>query len=154
MIRYWPGDETLMVDEPCPCGRTYPRLPYGVLGRLDDLLIIRGVNVYPSAIERALRDVPGIGVEFRVYATRRAGSITEARIEAEYDGGGRPEGNRLEALAAAAESRVRVFTGVRMPVSLVPPGTFPRTSLKARRVVEVTSAGSEKSMMSLSASNS
>jgi len=140
MIRYWPGDETVMIDEPCPCGRTYPRLPYGVLGRLDDLLIIRGVNVYPSAIERALRDVPGIGVEFRVYATRKAGSITEARIEAEYDGDGRPEGSRLEALALAAESKVRAFTGVRMPVSLVPPGTFPRASLKARRVVEVTSA--------------
>lgn len=140
MIRYWPGDETLMIDEPCPCGRTYPRLPHGVIGRLDDLLIIRGVNVYPSVIEQALRDVPGIGVEFRVYATRQAGSITEARIEAEYNGEGAQGNGRLNALADAAERKVRSLTGVRMPVTLVPPDTFPRASLKARRVVEVAGA--------------
>lgn len=137
MIRYWPGDETLMIDEPCPCGRTYPRLPHGVIGRLDDLLIIRGVNVYPSAIEQALRDVPGIGVEFRVYATRRAGSITDARIEAEYDDEAAAAKGSLEALTESAERKVRSLTGVRMPVTLVQPGTFPRAALKARRVVEV-----------------
>lgn len=137
MIRYWPGDETLMIDDPCACGRTYPRLPQGVIGRLDDLLIIRGVNVYPSVVEQALRDVPGIGVEFRIYATRQAGSITEARIEAECDNFEQPDGGRLNALAETAERKVRALTGVRMPVKLVGSGTFPRASLKARRVVEV-----------------
>lgn len=137
MIRYWPGDETLMIDEPCACGRTYPRLPYGVMGRLDDLLIIRGVNVYPSVVEQALRDTAGIGVEFRIYATRHAGSITAARIEAEYDPAGERDQHRLKAIAEAAEQKVRALTGVRMTVALVPPDTFPRASLKARRVVEV-----------------
>lgn len=139
MVRYWPGDESVMIDEPCACGRTYPRLPHGVIGRLDDLLIIRGVNVYPSTIEQALRDVPGIGIEFRIYTTRAAGSITEARIEAEYEIAESPSDERLRVLADAAERKVRSNTGVRMPVKLVPPDTFSRAALKARRVVEQTS---------------
>lgn len=130
MIRYWPGDETLMIDDPCPCGRTYPRLPQGVIGRLDDLLIIRGVNVYPSAIEQALREVPGIGVEFRIYTTKRSGSIADARVEAESDQ------LKDDSIREAAERKLRAITGVRLPVTLVAAGTFSRTALKARRVVE------------------
>lgn len=140
MVRYWPGDETLMIDEPCACGRTYPRLPHGVIGRLDDLLIVRGVNVYPSAIEQALRDIPGIGVEFRIYTTKRAGSISEVAIEAEHDGSATASAERMSLIVEAAERKVRSHTGVRMPVTLVPPGTFPRASLKARRVVETKAA--------------
>ena len=130
MIRYWPGDETLMIDEPCSCGRTYPRLPHGVIGRLDDLLIIRGVNVYPSAIEQALREVSGIGVEFRIYTTRVSGSIIDARVEAESD--------QLQdaSIREEAERKLRSTTGVRIPVTLVASGTFSRAALKARRVVE------------------
>lgn len=137
MIRYWPGDETQMTDEPCPCGRTYPRMPHGVLGRLDDLLIIRGVNVYPSAIEQGLRNTPGLGIEFRIYVEKR-GPFDEARIEVELDPtaavNNRP--NQLESLRATAEARVRSATGVRIPVTIVEPNTFPRTPLKARRVVK------------------
>jgi phenylacetate-CoA ligase len=140
MIRYWVGDEAVMIDEPCPCGRTYPRLPHGVLGRLDDLLIIRGANVYPSAIESALRDVPGIGVEFRVYVTKKAGSIVTARIDAEVDParGVGPGGDAAaQALRKAAENRIKAVTGITIPVTLVAAGTFSRASLKARRVTEV-----------------
>ncbi len=142
MIRYWVGDETLMSDDPCPCGRTYPRMPSGVLGRLDDLLIIRGTNVYPSAIESALRDVPGIGVEFRVYVTKKVGSIVAARVDAEIDPSRDidPNGNdAAQALCMAAEKKIKAVTGVTMPVTLVKAGTFSRASLKARRVMEVPS---------------
>jgi phenylacetate-CoA ligase len=138
MIRYWPGDETLMIDDSCACGRTYPRLPLGVIGRLDDLLIIRGVNVYPSAIEQALRDTPGIGVEFRIHTVRRAGSVVEARIEAESAEELPDASPRSAELAASAEQKVRAVTGLRMPVTIVAPGCFPRASLKARRVIEKT----------------
>ncbi|MES9897290.1 MAG: AMP-binding protein, partial [Candidatus Thiodiazotropha endolucinida] len=51
MIRYFPGDETLMTDEPCACGRTYPRMPHGIIGRLDDMIIVRGVKFYPGDVE-------------------------------------------------------------------------------------------------------
>ena len=57
MIRLYSGDVTCVTSEPCPCGRTYRRLPRGVYGRVDDMLIVRGVNVYPSAIEDALAHV-------------------------------------------------------------------------------------------------
>lgn len=136
MIRYWPGDETIMIDDPCPCGRTYPRLPQGVLGRLDDMLIIRGVNLYPAAIEQALRDTPGTGLEFRIY-TRKNGPLDEARIEVELDAAISEDGlgDAADGLSAKAEAKVKAVTGVRIPVAVVPSGTFPRAALKARRVV-------------------
>jgi phenylacetate-CoA ligase len=142
MIRYWVGDETLMVDEPCKCGRSYPRMPHGVLGRLDDLLIIRGVNVYPSAIEQALRDVPGIGVEYRILVQKKAGSIVDVRIEAECEPTVATRPETFASIAAAAEARLRAVTGVRISVELIEAGRHPRTTLKARRVVELESANS------------
>ena len=51
MIRYYAGDLATWTDEPCECGRTYPRLPRGIYGRVDDMFIVRGENIYPSAIE-------------------------------------------------------------------------------------------------------
>ena len=136
MIRYWPGDETVMIDDPCPCGRTYPRLPQGVLGRLDDMLIVRGVNLYPSAIEQALRDTPGTGTEFRIY-TKKNGPFDEARIEVECETEtlGFEEGYRAAMVQSTAETKVKAVTGVRIPVQVVAQGTFPRASLKAKRVV-------------------
>jgi len=142
MIRYWVGDETLMVDEPCKCGRSYPRMPHGVLGRLDDLLIIRGVNVYPSAIEQALRDVPGIGVEYRILVQKKAGSIVDVRIEAECEPTVATRRETFASIAAAAEARLRAVTGVRISVELIEAGRHPRTALKARRVVELESSNS------------
>ena len=70
MIRLYSGDVTYVTSEPCPCGRTYRRLPRGVYGRVDDMLIVRGVNVYPSAIEDALAHVSGVGSEYRIVLER------------------------------------------------------------------------------------
>ncbi len=61
MIRYWTGDISKWVDDPCPCGRTYPRFPKGIYGRADDMFVVRGENVYPSAIEDAIRSIRGFG---------------------------------------------------------------------------------------------
>lgn len=142
MIRFAPGDATVITHEPCPCGRTYPRLPLGVVGRRDDMLLIRGANVYPSAIEQALREVDGLGLEFRIFVDR-VGELDELHVEVEAAGpspadpdpdpGGAP---RLAALTAAAQERVTHHCQIRVPVSVVEPGTFERTTLKARRVVD------------------
>ena len=142
MIRYWPGDETVMSDDPCSCGRTYPRLPQGVLGRLDDMLIVRGVNLYPSAIEQALRDTPGTGTEFRVY-TRKNGPFDDVRIEVERDADLADTGSddKTAGLRRAAEEKVKAVTGVRIPVQVVASGSFPRAALKARRVIAEESEG-------------
>lgn len=141
MIRFWPGDETYMVhDGPTSCGRTYPRLPEGILGRLDDMLVIRGANIYPSAVEAVLRRVEGLGPEFQIVVERPA-AMDEMRIRAELT----PEAARSlesasaesrEAIAREAEHRLKTALHIRIPVDLLAPGTLPPTVFKARRVVD------------------
>lgn len=139
MIRFAPGDETYLVDDPCPCGRSYPRLPEGVLGRLDDMLVIRGANIFPSAIETGLRSVAGFGPEFRIVVDKK-GALDELVVEAEVDGavleGLSPEQDdaRRTALSAEAGAALKRLTGIRVPVTLLDPGTLPTTTFKARRV--------------------
>ena len=62
----WSGDLTVWEDGPNPCGRTYPRLPQGVFGRIDDMFTIRGENVYPSEIDAVLNEIPDYGGEHRI----------------------------------------------------------------------------------------
>jgi phenylacetate-CoA ligase len=144
MIRFAPGDETYMTDEPCPCGRTYPRLPEGVLGRLDDMLVIRGANIFPSAVETGLRSVDGFGPEFRILV-RREGALDEMTVQAEYDDAvaqvltsmaAAEAERRRGALVREAEATLKRITGIRVPVELLAPGTLPETTFKARRVVD------------------
>jgi phenylacetate-CoA ligase len=134
MIRFAPGDAAVMTSDPCACGRTYPRLPDGILGRLDDMLVVRGVNVYPSAIERALRDIPGLGLEFRVFVDRR-GEMDEVLVSAELLDAQVSEAEREATRARAAEA-LRYHCQVRLGVELVAPETYERATLKARRVVD------------------
>ena len=84
MIRLFSGDLATWTNEPCPCGRTYPRLPKGMYGRADDMFLVRGENVYPSGVEGALREVPGFGQEFRIIISREK-AMDELLVQAEYD---------------------------------------------------------------------
>ena len=134
MIRLVSGDRTRWVDNPCPCGRTYPRLPHGLYGRFDDMLIVRGENIYPSAIEDTLRAIDGFGGEFRVIVSRRE-AMDELLVRAEHAlAWGEPV--RLEALRATMRERLRARLGVHPVLELVPQGTLPRTEFKARRVID------------------
>jgi phenylacetate-CoA ligase len=122
-IRYRTGDLVQRGTRQCPCGRTYLRLPGGVLGRVDDMLIVRGVNVYPSSIEDVLRGFPEIE-EYRI--TRlKAGAMDEIELEVECP----------EATVSAVEAALRQAFSLRVPVRSVAPGTLPRYELKARRIV-------------------
>ena len=134
MIRLVSGDRTRWVDDPCPCGRTYPRLPAGLYGRFDDMIIVRGENVYPSAIEDTLRAIEGFGGEFRVVVSRRE-AMDELFIRAEY-AKSHADPERLERLRDTMRSRLRTRLGVRPVVELVSEGTLPRTEFKARRVID------------------
>jgi phenylacetate-CoA ligase len=134
MIRLVSGDRARWTDEPCPCGRTYPRLPAGIYGRFDDMLVVRGENVYPSAIEDALRAIPGFGGEFRIIVSRRE-TMDELLVRAEYTAEWEP-GDRRDALRVTMRERLRARIGVRPVVELVPQGTLPRSEFKARRVVD------------------
>jgi phenylacetate-CoA ligase len=145
MIRFYPGDESWMVyDGPTRCGRTYPRLPEGVVGRLDDMLIVRGANIYPSAIETVLRRFDTLGAEFTIEVDR-VGALDELTVRAEAtdavaresaalgEDGGRELKARIEAEIGGELSKK---LQIRIPVELLEPGTLPVTTFKAKRVVD------------------
>ncbi len=134
MIRLVSGDRARWIDEPCPCGRTYPRLPHGIYGRFDDMIIVRGENVYPSAIEDALRAIEGFGGEFRVIVSRRE-AMDELLIQAEY-AATHAHAAALEPLRGRMRERLRARLGVHPVIELVPPGSLARSEFKARRVVD------------------
>src|SRR5207245_1877256 len=85
MIRLVSGDLAVWTNEPSPCGRTYPRLPQGIFGRIDDMFTIRGENVYPSEIDAALNELPHYGGEHRIIISRDA-SMDELLLRVEADG--------------------------------------------------------------------
>jgi phenylacetate-CoA ligase len=130
MIRYYPGDETLITEQPCRCGRTYPRMPHGIIGRLDDLIIVRGVKFYPSDVEQLLRGLQGMGTEFRIILERK-GELDEVRIEAEYD-----RTMDVTQFRTQAEQSLQSALGLRVTVNPRESGAFPRTQFKARRVID------------------
>ena len=134
MIRLVSGDLARWTDAPCPCGRTYPRLPDGLYGRIDDMFIVRGENIYPSAIEDTLRAIEGFGGEFRVVVSRRE-TMDEFVIHAEYAPSHADPGLQGK-LRATMTERLRARLGVHPVVELVAAGALPRTEFKARRVVD------------------
>jgi phenylacetate-CoA ligase len=136
MIRLLSGDLTRWTSDANPCGRTYPRLPRGIYGRIDDMFQIRGENVYPSAIEDVLGALAGYGGEHRIVITR-TGAMDELLVRVEVDAGTHAAG--AEALAQfgrIARERLSRALGVRANVEACIPGTFPRTDFKARRVID------------------
>ncbi len=126
MIRLLSGDLTYVTSDPCPCGRTYRRLPHGVYGRIDDMLIVRGVNVYPHSIEDALAQVHGVGSEYRI-VVERPDELDVLTIEIESE---------RETVAAEVRDGVKLATGVAAEVIVHPPDTLPTTEFKSRRVVD------------------
>jgi phenylacetate-CoA ligase len=128
IIRYRTGDRVRAHPADCECGRTYLRLDGGVIGRIDDVVIVRGVNVFPSAVENIVRRFPEVG-EFAVDVHRRK-ELDEMEIRIEVRGGA------PEQLAAAVAQELRAGIGIRAKVEPVPFGTLPRFDLKARRFTD------------------
>jgi phenylacetate-CoA ligase len=136
MIRLVSGDLTVWTNEPNPCGRTYPRLPQGIFGRIDDMFTIRGENVYPSEIDAALNELPHYGGEHRIIITRDT-SMDELLLRVEADGATYSQG--AEALArfrVEVERKLLKVLGLRTLVDIVAPNSIPRTDFKARRVID------------------
>jgi phenylacetate-CoA ligase len=132
MIRFWAGDIAQWVNDPCPCGRTYPRLPKGIYGRADDMFVIRGENVYPSAIENVIRGIEGMGDEFRIVITREK-TMDEMIVQAERSPRADPAVMPDLKATLAGELKSR---GLRAVVQLMEPGTLERTEFKAKRVID------------------
>ena len=130
LIRYRTGDVGRLGTDPCACGRTSVRL-LGLSGRHDDMLIVRGVNVHPSNIEHLLLGVEGVAPHYRLVVERR-GALDELTLECEPAG---PEHNRAD-LRALLEPLLRERTGLRIAVTVLDPGSVPRSEGKAVRVVD------------------
>jgi phenylacetate-CoA ligase len=130
LLRYRTGDIGSLSDAPCECGRSTARIT-GLRGRLDDMLIVRGVNVYPSEVEHVLLGAGGVTPHYRLIV-ERPGPLDELTVECEPDGAGEDPG----ALRTRLEHLLREDTGLRIGVALAPPGTLPRSEGKAARVVD------------------
>ena len=136
LLRYRTHDMTRIFREPCACGRTTARMQK-IAGRSDDMLIIRGVNVFPSQIESVLLKVEGIGPNYEIIVTREnymdrlevRCELTDARLLDAYA--------ELEALTKKIRERLRVVLQIDAKVTLVSPNTLKRFEGKARRVTDL-----------------
>jgi len=137
VIRYRTGDLASLDRTPCKCGRTHVRMSL-VVGRTDDMLIIRGINVFPSQVESVVVDFAELSPHYELRVTReRTLDDLEVRIESAPAPDGDALGSTAQALTARVAERLRGVTGIAIRVSIVPPGTLPRSEGgKLRRVVD------------------
>jgi phenylacetate-CoA ligase len=130
LIRYRTGDIVRTSRSPhCECGRSFLTLEGGILGRVDDMIVVRGVNVYPSAMEAIVRRVPGI-VEYRVEVSQQR-EMVELKLQAEVSA----EEPSAKAVLKQLSSEIEHVLGLRIPVELAPAGSLPRFEMKAKRWV-------------------
>lgn len=135
LIRYRTGDITSINSEPCSCGRTSPRIAR-ITGRSDDMLIIRGINVFPSQVEYALMKVPEVGNQYMIEVTREK-AMDRMTVQVEIE----PEtfSDKMEdmlALRRHIENELKKYLNIGVQVELKAPGELPRFDGKASRVID------------------
>ncbi|MDQ0190266.1 phenylacetate--CoA ligase family protein [Alicyclobacillus cycloheptanicus] len=125
LIRYRTGDLVVNQSTPCSCGNSFRFLPGGVVGRVDDMVVVRGVNIYPQSIESIVREFPEVA-EFRiVYYTEQEMVQVKVQVEAP------------DTVLTPLMTRLRERVGLRIEVEVVEPGSLPRFEMKARRVLDL-----------------
>jgi len=133
LLRYRTGDLVRpRAASVCACGRHELSLEGGILGRSDDMVVIRGVNVYPGLVEELVRACPEV-IEYRVQVDCRQ-AMAELCLEVEAV----PNSPALASLQSRLEQSFQTVLNLRVPVVLVPPGSLPRFEMKARRWVKIT----------------
>jgi phenylacetate-CoA ligase len=135
LLRYRTGDIGSLAVEPCVCGRTTARIR-GLRGRRDDMLIVRGVNLYPSNVEHLLLGVPDVAPHYQM-VVERTGTMDELTVQCE------PASAEVDAaaLGSTVEQLLREHTGIRIAVEVLPAGAVPRSEGKAVRVVDRRAGG-------------
>jgi phenylacetate-CoA ligase len=132
LLRYRTRDITSVILEPCPCGRTHRRIER-ITGRSDDMLIIRGVNVYPQQIERVLMGLPEVGRNYLITLEGLDEMLVQVELaEAGFDG----KVEHLVRLQNQIVEKLRAEIIVKPRVELVPPCTLPVSEGKAKRVID------------------
>jgi phenylacetate-CoA ligase len=138
MLRYRTRDITRLVEEPCACGRTHRRM-LRVTGRSDDMLIIRGVNVYPSQVEAVLVGFPGLAPHYHLVLTRE-GPMDAMTVEVELATAAPRDEPFAVKMAADVRHHVKAMVGVTCDVVLKAPGEIPRSQGKAVRIKDLRKA--------------
>ena len=126
VLRYRTGDLVEMTTSPCACGRRFSRINGGVLGRADSMLIVRGVNIYPSAIDNMIRSIPHV-VEYEV-EIRRVQGLDDLLLKIEI-GNAQP----FEGVRVALLDRFRADLNIRVNIEEAASGSLPRYEFKAFR---------------------
>ena len=135
LIRYRIGDLTIMNSETCECGRTHPRI-MRILGRTDDMLIIRGINVFPSQVESVLMNIPAVGDHWEIVVDRKGPlDIMTVRVELTESGFSDKIGDLMK-LKKQVSKELKSVLNIAADVDLVEPGTIPRSMGKAKRVTD------------------
>lgn len=135
IVRFRIGDVTQLMEEVCTCGRTHPRIGK-IEGRVDDMLIIRGINVFPSQVEHTLMSIPELGSQFQIVVDKK-GALDEMMVRVEVSKEAFSDKiNDLMSLKRMVQHRLRSALNISVGVELADPGSLPRFEGKAQRVVD------------------
>jgi phenylacetate-CoA ligase len=149
LLRYWTGDITYLTHEPCSCGRTHARMG-PIRGRSDDMLVVRGMNLYPTQVEEVLMGIPGVVPHYQV-AVKREGTLDEVEVKVEVTEDIFREiaqetlsedsveaDARMQSLRNRIQHAIKGTIGLNMKVILMAPGTIPRSEGgKLKRAVDL-----------------
>jgi len=135
LLRYWTRDLATVTWEECECGRYHPKI-MRVKGRSDDMLIIGGVNVFPSQVETVLMKMDGVGDQYQIIVDRDILDKLHLKVEVEESFFRSPEYDPVAFVKSLSEELTAVMT-VRARIELMEPGSLPRTEGKAKRVIDL-----------------
>ncbi|MGV1097970.1 phenylacetate--CoA ligase family protein [Thiovibrio sp. JS02] len=135
VIRYRTKDISRLIPDVCTCGRTFYRMPK-ITGRTDDMLIIRGVNVFPSQIEEVIMAVEGVEPHYQIVVSRK-GSLDNIEVQVEVSEKiFSDEVKSLENLSKRLQNEIKDLLGISCKIKLVEPKTIQRSEGKAKRVID------------------
>jgi phenylacetate-CoA ligase len=140
LLRYRTRDVSRLDLEPCPCGRTHPKISR-IKGRDDDMLKIRGVNVFPSQIEYVLEKIEELGDQYQIILTK-SGPLDDLKVKVEVKSSAVSDKPwEIVQLKKKVESEVCSVLNLNVAVDLVEPGSLPRSEGKAKRVIDLRGSG-------------
>lgn len=129
LLRYRTHDITRIIEGQCPCGSAYPMIAR-ILGRTDDMIKIKGVNIYPGQIDHILKITEGAGSEYQIIINREQGKdAILIKLEAQ-------DNNHHDKVAERCRKNIKARIGVSAVVEVVPPNTLPRSEKKSKRVFD------------------
>jgi len=135
LIRYRIGDLTIVNNEPCECGRTHPRI-MRILGRTDDMIVVRGINIFPSQVESVLMRIPEVGDNYQLIVDRK-GPLDVMTVKVEVtESTFSDKIADLMSLSKMVGKELKGVLNITAEVELVEPGTIPRSMGKAQRVID------------------